>query len=181
MSQGSIAVVDEQNRFLRWTDKAEIHGDRLPHRTVHIFVFDSQGRMVIQQRHRDKLTYAHYWDMACCGHVERPDYPAGPDDNLDDVYDDVARRELQEELGIETELELLGHFGPTAGVHYEEMHLYMGTHDGPFTIQVEEVEEVARVTSAQYDEMVEDPDIKLTDALMFFVQWLRREKGLFRG
>lgn len=176
---GNIAIVDTHNRFIRWTDKAETHRERLPHRTVHTLILDSQGQMILQQRHPEKLTYALFWDMACCGHVERPDYPGGPDERLDEVYEGVAHRELEEELGVDTELLCLGHFGPEPGVHYEQLRLYLGHSDGPFTIQTEEVEQIARVTPARYDQMAADPEVKLTDALRFFVAWLRRERGLF--
>ncbi len=176
---GPIAVVDADNRFLSWADKATIHGRRLPHRTVHILLLDSQGRMVLQQRHRDKLTWPLAWDMACCGHVERPDYPGGPDEDLDAVYDDVAHREMREELGVDAELETLGHFPPEAGVHYEHLRLYLGFSDGPFSPQAEELEEIRQVTAAQYDQMAADPAITLTGALIRYVAWLRDHRGLF--
>src|SRR4029079_1348530 len=65
-----VAVVAEADRFVRWTDKAEIHRDKLLHRSIHIMIMDSDGRMVIQRRHPEKLTWPDSWDIAVSGHVE---------------------------------------------------------------------------------------------------------------
>ncbi|MEL6180862.1 MAG: NUDIX domain-containing protein, partial [Myxococcota bacterium] len=83
---GRIAVVDTKNRFVCWTDRATIHAERLPHRSVHIAVFDRKGRLIIQKRDRYKDTYPGHWDSSCAGHVEESDYPGGPNDQLDEVY-----------------------------------------------------------------------------------------------
>ncbi|MCA9492328.1 MAG: HAD-IA family hydrolase [Myxococcales bacterium] len=140
-----IAVVDDANRFVRWTDRADVHGHHLPHRSVHVLLFTPEGALVVQRRHPDKLTWPSHWDVSVAGHVERSDYPAGPDERLDEVYAAVAARELEEELGVRAPLRLLGAFGPEPGVHYEQLHLFHAVHAGPFRIQPEEVAEVRAV------------------------------------
>jgi len=59
---------------------------------------------------------------------------------LDEVYAAVAARELFEELGVSPVLERLGSFGPEPDVHYEQIQLFRGVSDGPFTLQADEVE-----------------------------------------
>ncbi len=71
---GRIAVVDGNDRFLRWTDRATIHRERLVHRSIHVLVFDPGGRLLIQRRHADKDTFPRHWDSSCAGHVEESDY-----------------------------------------------------------------------------------------------------------
>ena len=173
-----IAVVDEDNRFVRWAPRHEIHEQRLVHRSVHVLVFDSSDRLILQQRHRDKQTYPLYWDSSCCGHVEDSDYLAGPDDELDRVYEQVAARELHEELGIRAELETLAHFGPTPGVHYEQLRLFRATSDAPITIQTSEVEQARAVSHAELRAMQADGETRLTHSLRFFLTWLD-ERGLW--
>jgi isopentenyldiphosphate isomerase len=138
---GRIAVVDEHNRFVRWEERRIIHEQRLVHRSVHVLLFDRAGRLLVQRRHASKQTYPRFWDSSCAGHVEESDYPAGPDDELDRVYAEVAAREVSEELGVAPVLERIGTFGPVAGVHYEWIHLFRGVAEGPFTLQADEVEE----------------------------------------
>lgn len=171
---GRIAVVDAGNRFVRWEDRKVIHQERLVHRSIHVLVFDSQGRLVIQRRHRDKDTFPHHWDNSVAGHVEESDYLAGPDDRLDEVYRAVAARELEEELGVSAALELVGHFEPLAGVHYEQIRMFQATSDGPYVIQEEEVEEVRPVTPAEYAALVAS-GAPVTHALAWFVRYLREQ------
>lgn len=148
MDEGSaVAVVDEGNRFVRWTDRQEVHRGRWPHRSVHVLLYTPDGRWVVQRRHPGKLTWPGHFDVAAAGHVERSDYLGGPDERLDEVYARVAARELAEELGVVTPLTCLGAFAPEPGVHYEHLRLYRGVSAGPFTLQREEVAEV-RVVSA---------------------------------
>jgi isopentenyldiphosphate isomerase len=140
---------------------------------------NSEGELLIQKRHREKLTFPGCWDISCAGHVEEPDYAAGPDDDLDAVYDAVARRELFEELGVRPDLERLARFGPEPGVHYEHLHLYRARHEGPFTMQEDEVEEVRFVTPRAFDELVSEGREPVVPALIWFVAWVRRTAKLF--
>jgi isopentenyldiphosphate isomerase len=174
---GRIAVVDDQNRFVRWEERHTIHVERLVHRSVYVLIFDSSGRLVIQRRHRDKQTHPSFWDLSCAGHVEESDYPQGPDEELDAVYAQVAAREVEEELGVTPDLEELGHFPPQAEVHYEQIRLFRGASDGPFALQEEEVEELRRVNVAELDAMVAAEE-KVTQALRVFAAWAQ-ERGLW--
>jgi 16S rRNA (adenine1518-N6/adenine1519-N6)-dimethyltransferase len=177
MVQGRIAVVDEGNRFLRWAERKEVHAAHLPHRSAHVLLFDSAGRLVLQRRHPEKLTYANYLDLSACGHVEESDYPAGPDERLDEVYRSVAGRELEEELGVRAELELLGRFAPEPGVHYEHLQLFRGVADGPYRLQVEEVSEVRALSRAELAALLADPKELVTDTLRHFAGWLLGPRG----
>lgn len=174
-----VAVVDEENRFLRWTSRAEIHAARLPHRSVQVLLVDSRGRLVLQRRARTKLTNPGHWDASASGHVEEPDYPdpSRPDDALDAVYDTVAARELEEELGVRTSLERLGSFAPVPEVHYEHYVLYRAVSDGPYRLQAEEVEAVRPFSPAELDALIASGE-PVTRSLVWLVRWAR-ERALF--
>ncbi|MGE0791745.1 MAG: NUDIX domain-containing protein [Sandaracinaceae bacterium] len=176
-----VAVVDERNRFVRWTDRAEIHADRIPHRSVQVLLLDSRGRLVLQRRAAEKRTHPRHWDISASGHVEEPDYPdpARPDDALDGIYASVARRELSEELGVDADLAFLGTFAPEPDVHYEHLALYVGTHDGPYTPQPEEVEEIRAFDPEALDALFASGDL-VTRSLVWFVAWARARGVLAR-
>ncbi len=167
-----VAVVDDRNRFLRWTDRVEIHAKKLPHRSVQVMLFDTAGRLVLQRRARSKATHPGFWDMSASGHVEEPDYPdpSRPDDELDAIYDAVAARELEEELGVRTPLERIGAVAPLEGVHYEHFVLYRGASDGPYVAQVEEVEDVRAFTRDGYEALARSGE-PLTASLEWLVRW----------
>jgi 8-oxo-dGTP pyrophosphatase MutT (NUDIX family) len=95
------------------------------------------------------------------------------------VYEAVARREIEEELGVRVAVTLLGRFGPQPGVHYEHLHLYRTEHEGPFTCQPDEVEEVRFVGPAAFDRMVSEGREEIVPALVWFVAWIRNRLGLF--
>jgi isopentenyldiphosphate isomerase len=169
-----VAVVDENDRFVRWEDRRAIHRGKLLHRSIHVMVFDASRRLVVQRRHRDKATYASHWDVSCSGHVDEEDYAKGPDDDLDTVYLRCAERELEEELGIRAPLVFAGHFGPVADVHYEQIHLYRTTSDGPFTPQADEIEELRTVTPQEVEALALHD--RVTGTLVMFGR-LARQRG----
>jgi isopentenyldiphosphate isomerase len=167
-----VAVVTADDRFVRWADRKEVHRDRLFHRSVHVLLFDPAGALVIQRRHRLKLTYPGIWDISCSGHVEEGDYPdpSRPDDDLPALYAAVAARELEEELGVRVDLGFAGHFGPEPGVHYEQIGLFRGTSDGPFRFQVEEIEEIDRVPPDELRRRIAARPDDYTHSLRWFLE-----------
>jgi 16S rRNA (adenine1518-N6/adenine1519-N6)-dimethyltransferase len=168
---GRIAVVDGANRFVRWEDRRTIHDQQLVHRSVHVLLFDTAHRLLVQRRHATKQTYARYWDISVAGHVEESDYTGGPDDDLDAVYAAVAARELHEELGVTAPLTLLGRFSPVRDVHYEQIHLFAGTSDGPYILQADEVEEHMLLDRPAVPAWLAGNE-PITHALRYFLDWL---------
>jgi isopentenyldiphosphate isomerase len=173
---GRIAVVDDHNRFVRWEARRVIHEQRLVHRSIHALIVDGAGRLLVQRRHASKQTYPRFWDVSCAGHVEESDYPGDPDSDLDAVYAAVAAREVEEELGVTPALELVGRFGPVIDVHYEQIHLFRGTSDGPFVLQADEVEEHRLLARAALPAFLASGE-PITDALRFWLRLL--DDGIF--
>lgn len=82
--------------------RGEVHRTGLWHRSTHVFLYDGQGRLLLQQRSMDKDLYAGAWDYSVGEHLQ-------PGES----YHDAALRGLREELAIAlTTLEALGE--PTA-------------------------------------------------------------------
>lgn len=82
-------VVDENDRVLRQETRAEVHRQKLLHRSIHVLVFDRACRVFLQKRSLAKDTAPGCWASSCSGHVD-----AGED------YDQAVVRELAEEIGI---------------------------------------------------------------------------------
>lgn len=66
-----------------------MHRKGLHHRTVHVWVQNTKGELLLQKRSSSKEVFPGLWDISCAGHLS-----AG-DSSLDG-----AVRELEEELGI---------------------------------------------------------------------------------
>ncbi len=93
MSDELIDTLDEGgNPTGETTTQLEAHTQGLWHRAVHIFVVNSRGEVLIQQRGGSKQIHAGEWDTAHGGHLR-----AGEDSLAG------AIRELREELGLTVE------------------------------------------------------------------------------
>ncbi len=70
----------------------EAHSKGLWHRTVHIWIKNSRGDLLLQKRSSTKETHPGLWDISCAGHLSAGDSSI-----------EAALRELKEELGISCE------------------------------------------------------------------------------
>lgn len=87
-----LPVVDENDRQIGIMSRAQVHRLGLCHRAVHVCVMDGAGRLWLQRRSLAKDTFPGWWDLSATGHVD-------PGES----YDQAARRELREELGLDAE------------------------------------------------------------------------------
>ena len=122
-------VVDEHDRLLGDAPRAEVHGNNLRHRAVHILTFNSLGELFLQKRSRWKDRHPLLWDSSAAGHVE-----AGEE------YDATALRELKEELGITAAPTRISKLPASERTGQEFIWLYRAQHDGPFTLAPTEIE-----------------------------------------
>jgi isopentenyldiphosphate isomerase len=143
MTEELVDIVDDDDNVIATVTRAEMRARRLQHRSVGIAVISSDGRLLIHRRSEDKDIWPGWWDIAAGGVVA-----AG------ETYDQAARRELAEELGVtDTELDYLGR------AHYVDDSLaaiccgYRAVHDGPFTFADGEVAEARWVTFDELDTM----------------------------
>lgn len=122
-------VVDENNQVIRPASRHEVHTQKLRHRAVHIFVFNKAGELFLQKRSRWKDAHPLAWDSSAAGHV-----------NAGEGYDETAAREVVEELGVETPVELIGKVSACTRTGQEFVHLYRARHEGPFQLAPSEIE-----------------------------------------
>ncbi len=130
-SKERVMIVDEENRVIGSVTRGEMREQKLIHRASYVLVFNTEGRLFVHRRTASKDVYPGHWDVAAGGVVL-----AG------ETYEESARRELKEELGISgTDLKFLFDF-----FHSDENNRVWGRvfsciHDGPMILQEEEVEE----------------------------------------
>jgi isopentenyl-diphosphate delta-isomerase len=104
-------------------EKMEAHQKGLLHRAFSVFIFDSKGNMLLQQRSPEKYHGANLWTNACCSHP----YPG-------EKTEDAARRRLKEELVFITGLEEIFSFTYRADVEnnlieHEFDHVFAGEYE----------------------------------------------------
>ena len=149
MSEEIVTHVHPDGRFISWETRKTIHDNQLVHRSINVFVFHPDGRMLVQLRNRNKRNFASYWDVSCSGHVEKCDHPNDDPNATEAAFLSAATRELSEEVGICADLTVVGEYPPFEGVNYERTMIYSCVSEGPFSLQPEEVEEVRWVTKEE--------------------------------
>ena len=128
-------VVDTDDRVIGQASRAEVHARGLLHRAVHMFVFNSDGKLLIHQRSASKDEYPLLWTSSASGHVD-----AG------ESYEVAAIRELQEELGLDAPLEYLFTERACPDTANEHSALYRVRTDDPPVPDPGEIQQIAWVT-----------------------------------
>ncbi len=125
-----LEVVDEQGRFIRLASRLECHSDpSLIHRSVCVLVLDPEGRLYMQKRSRSKARYAGMWDLSATGHV-----------SPGETWEEAARRELAEELGIQADLRLVTTMLVPVPAETELAAIFRCEHGGPIQPDPAEIE-----------------------------------------
>lgn len=132
-----VQIVDRRNQEAGAVPRSTMRREVLTHRASYILVFNSRDELFLQKRTATKDIYPGHWDVAAGGVVL-----AG------ESYEDSAVRELAEELGVSAPLtHLFDHY-------YEDANnrvwgrVFRCRHDGPFTLQIEEVDHGRFITIA---------------------------------
>lgn len=132
-----LILVDALDNPIGFETKMNVHEkDAKLHRAFSIFIFNAQGKLLLQQRAREKYHFAGLWTNTCCSHPTKGE-----------ALNDAAHRRLQEEFGFDTELvEILSFiyraYDPTSGLsEYEFDHVLVGKFDGEPTPNPKEISE----------------------------------------
>ncbi len=128
-----LILVDEADREIGTLPKTEGHlGEGTLHRAFSVFLFNTDGDVLIQQRAAGKMLWPGFWSNSCCSHP-RPGEPVA----------EAAVRRVREELDLECRLRFLYKFRyqalfGTVGSEHELCHVYAGFPRG--TLQVDPAE-----------------------------------------
>ena len=84
-----VVLVNEKDEPVGTMEKMAAHEKAVLHRAFSVFVFNTSGDLLMQQRAFSKYHSGGFWTNTCCSHP-RPN---------EDVAD-AAHRRLQEEMGF---------------------------------------------------------------------------------
>jgi len=128
MHKDECIVVDENDKVLGHKSKYETHvfSKETPrgilHRAFSVFLFNSEGKLLLQQRALEKITFPGVWTNTCCSHPlftsSEIDDPALGKDGIGSGAKAAAVRKLKHELGIESEDVTEGKFKFLTRLHY---------------------------------------------------------------
>jgi ADP-ribose pyrophosphatase YjhB (NUDIX family) len=139
----SVDIVDERNNIVGVSDARTAHEQRLLHRVVGL-VFDAEGNLFVQTGNKYGKT-----DLAVGGHVQQGE-----------SYEDAARREMCEEIGLDVPIKHVSTFIPENArmAHYWGMFTATAPVGWVFK-ETEEVKALETMSIPQIQSLIEtDPD-----------------------
>ncbi|WP_373519866.1 NUDIX domain-containing protein [Pricia sp.] len=108
-----VDILDSDGNYTGKTAlKSEAHKNGWFHPTVHIWFFTANGRVLIQQRAKNKDTHPLLWDVSVAGHVGAGEH-----------MEDAAVREVKEEIGLKIIKDDLQEIGVFKAVHEHNENL----------------------------------------------------------
>ncbi|MEV4681143.1 isopentenyl-diphosphate Delta-isomerase [Streptomyces kurssanovii] len=145
-----LELVDEEGNTIGTAEKLSAH--QAPgqlHRAFSVFLFDEQGRLLLQRRALGKYHSPGVWSNTCCGHPYPGEAPFA-----------AAARRTYEELGVSPSLLAeagtvrYNHPDPESGlVEQEYNHLFVGMVQKPVLPDPGEISETAFVTPDELTEL----------------------------
>lgn len=169
----SLILVDVEDNEVGVLSKGECHdGDGLLHRAFSVFLFDQQGRLLIQQRSPGKRLWPLYWANSCCSHPRAGETMA-----------EATERRMLEELGVNSPLHFIYKFRYQAnyedlGAEHELCSVYVGQAEH-FQLRPNPSEVAAWkfVSPAEVDQMMAGNDERISP--WFRLEW-RALSGPYR-
>lgn len=159
-----LILVDEFDRPCGFASKSICHdGDGLLHRAFSVFVFDDQGRMLMQQRSEQKRLWPLRWSTSCCSHP-RPG----------EAMEIAAQRRVREELGLDCECRYLYKFRYQVGygdqgAEHEFCWVYAARSNEPVKVNGNEVADWSYCSRDELDRSLRRNPERYTP--WFAMQW----------
>ncbi|ASU36689.1 isopentenyl-diphosphate Delta-isomerase [Mucilaginibacter xinganensis] len=119
----SVMIVNADGQAWGTMDKMAAHVTGTLHRAFSVFIFNSKGQLLLQQRALDKYHSGGLWTNTCCSHPR-----------LGETTPDAAHRRLKEEMGMDCELTELFQFTyrhefDNGLIEHEYDHVFIGKSD----------------------------------------------------
>lgn len=95
-----IDEINEKGEVIGVMDKDVAHREGRLHRSIHLWIINDNGEILLQRRCADKKLYPNTWDVSVGGHV------SAKESSIDAVF-----RETKEELGVDLDLGNVEYFG----------------------------------------------------------------------
>ncbi|XP_021962924.1 isopentenyl-diphosphate Delta-isomerase 1 isoform X2 [Folsomia candida] len=179
-------VLDKDDKVIGHDSKKNCHlirnGDVLLHRAFSVFLFNTKGELLLQQRSKTKITFPNLWTNSCCSH---PLYVS------DEIIEKealgikiAAKRRMEFELGISPDAIDISDFHYLTRIHYKALSNDMwGEHEIDYILFLqkdiqlkpnkEEVSEIRYVNLDNIKKMSEIEGVSLTPWFeLIYKTWL---------
>ncbi|KAK7109311.1 hypothetical protein V1264_013372 [Littorina saxatilis] len=119
-------LVDEDDNNVGAASKKTCHlleniNKGMLHRAFSVFLFNSEGKLLLQQRSDEKITFPGHFTNTCCSHPLS--FEAEKDETKALGVRRAAQRKLKHELGIEANQVALADFNYLTRIHYRAANI----------------------------------------------------------
>ncbi|KAJ8663609.1 isopentenyl-diphosphate delta-isomerase [Lichtheimia ornata] len=169
-------VIDENDNRVGADSKKTCHlmeniNQGLLHRAFSVFLFDSENRLLLQQRAPEKITFPNMWTNTCCSHPLNTPSELVEENQLGART--AAQRKLEHELGIPPEQVPLDNFEYLTRIHYvapsdgtwgehEIDYIFFIKSNVTLNVNPNEVSNTKYVTQQELRAMMDDSDVPMT-------------------
>lgn len=131
-------------------------GSGMLHRAFSIFLFNSSGQLLLQQRSNLKPLWPLYWSNSCCSHPR-----------VGESMESAAHRRLEQELGVSTDLTSVYQFEYRAkyldvGTEHELCTVFIGSSDQEIEANENEINALEWVDPANLQSLIRNKDFRTT-------------------
>ena len=130
MKNHKVEVIDNNFNILKIVTRDEVIKDNLKHKTALVIVKNSKNQIYVNQRKKTKELFPLKWVVGAGGAVH-----AG------ETYDEAAKRELKEELGISSPIKFLFNFDYQSDITNYKAKVYLTEYDGEINLNKDESEQ----------------------------------------
>jgi isopentenyl-diphosphate delta-isomerase len=153
-------VCDAEDRVIGQAPRSVVHRDKLLHRAVHVFVFNSRKELLIQVRSATKDEFPLCYTSSASGHL-----------SVGEDYLESAERELQEEIGLVAPLKFLEKFPASLDFAWEHTVLYQAYSDGVPVPDPVEVSGIMHFTIPDLLRHLQEQSAKFSPPFRKLVEW----------
>ena len=168
MTDEIFDIVDDSDSVVGSASRGEVHRLGLLHRSTHLIVFDSRGRVLLQRRSAEKDSFPGWWDSSVSGHVDSGE-----------MYDQCVLREAKEEIGIDLfeTPERIFKIDACEETANEFTWVYRTLNDGPFSVNQQEISEIRWFTKEDVGRLIDSKREIFSPA--FALVWGMMQEGGF--
>ncbi|MDA0197078.1 MAG: isopentenyl-diphosphate Delta-isomerase [Bacteroidetes bacterium] len=155
-----LILVDDKDKPWGKLDKLFVHQLGLLHRAFSVFIFNSKGELLLQQRADNKYHSAGLWTNTCCSHPRFGEETA-----------DAVERRLNEEMGLSCKTNFAFNFTyktkfENGLTEHELDHVYFGITDNL------PIPEKSEVRDWKYMSL-QDLELDIIQKAQIYTEWMK--------
>ena len=160
-----IDRVDRRDHRVGTIRRAQVFQEKANFRVAHVFVFDSNGRLLLQQLGRNRERHSLYWGSSVAAYLFS-----------EETYRQAALRRLKEEIGlVNLSMTSLGKTSMVDAGCKKFITLYVSKSDGPFFVDQHHIETVRFFGLDVIDSMMNRGRVKFTPTFRHLFEFFRRQ------